>query len=320
MGYATTSTPQLVPSAAPQASQDVQSLGMVAMAANSGAADFTPELNAPCPTGSASTPPDPLCSADLCNPLKGVPAWPSCLTYSMSYLVTDAQAIWSLGPVTDDKLQCAGRQFDASNNLHDGWACVAAVAADTLGNKQVSRPLRICVAAQPNSTACTASAMGGASIVSVTVPSVGSKNIVFVTESPLLGAGGAAIHAGDSVVFTGVAPAGFLIGTHTVAPTDTSGTSFAITDISPLSGGVLRSICPGVAGNSGVTTTVATTTCPALDAPVAQVAGIVVPAAKLPNCTGTVVKQADGLPAKVDATKPCVPWASYPSLEEYSPS
>jgi hypothetical protein len=33
---------------------------------------------------------------------------------------------------------------------------------------------------------------------------------------------------------------------------------------------------------------------------------------KVPDCTGTVVKQASGLAPKIDASKPCKPWRSFP--------
>ena len=39
-----------------------------------------------------------------------------------------------------------------------------------------------------------------------------------------------------------------------------------------------------------------------------------IPPANLPDCTGTVVRQTSG--SKVDATKPCKPWASYPKYEQ----
>jgi len=41
---------------------------------------------------------------------------------------------------------CGGTQFDAlANFVNDGWACMAVFASDKLGNKQVSRPLRVCL-------------------------------------------------------------------------------------------------------------------------------------------------------------------------------
>ncbi|MGD0837220.1 MAG: hypothetical protein ABSB49_11325 [Polyangia bacterium] len=289
--------PALLSSASAQSSPELQSIDMVALAADDGAGDFSPEPNAPCPTGSATSPPSPLC-ATAYSPLQR-----SYLTYSLGYSVDKLPSIWTLGPVVSDGLECAGRQYDASNNLNDGWACLAVVAADKLGNKQVSRPIRVCVAAKPGSTACSASAMGGATLASVTVPgssggasggaSGSAQAISFTTVTPLVGVAGAALSAGDKVAFSGVTPAGFLNGTHTVAPVDGSGMSFTVTDISPSSSEVLRFI-------------------PFSSQPVA---GVAVPAAKLPSCTGTVVKQANGQPPTVDATKPCTSWATFPEAE-----
>jgi hypothetical protein len=103
-------------------------------------------------------------------------------------------------------LQCGGRQFDASNGLHDGWACVAVEASDKLGNKQVSRPIRICVVGTPGSTACTATASGGADIASVTLPSTLSGNVVVTTKAPVLGKNGAAVAKGDTLIFSNASP------------------------------------------------------------------------------------------------------------------
>jgi hypothetical protein len=43
--------------------------------------------------------------------------------------------------------------------------------------------------------------------------------------------------------------------------------------------------------------------------------GGAIPLTRLPDCTGTLSKQASGLPAKVDGTKPCKPWAVFPEIE-----
>ena len=41
---------------------------------------------------------------------------------------------------------CGGTQLDTlANFVSDGWACLAVFASDRLGNKQVSKPMRICV-------------------------------------------------------------------------------------------------------------------------------------------------------------------------------
>jgi hypothetical protein len=57
-------------------------------------------------------------------------------------------SIWSLPPVAAGAANalCGGTQLDAlANFLSDGWACFAIRAQDKLGNKQVSRPLRLCI-------------------------------------------------------------------------------------------------------------------------------------------------------------------------------
>ena len=216
--------PDLVPSVAPQSSRDAQLLNMVSLPPNSGAGDFTFEPGSVC-SGSDSNPPKPFCDTTY-SLLKH-----QVMTYVMGY-ATNLPSIWTVGPVVGDGLQCAGRQFDASNNLHDGLACVAVVASDKLGNKQVSRPVRICVAAgQLGSAACTAAAMGGSDITTVSFPSAPSGGIVVGTQSPVLGRAGAAIVAGDTVLFNKVAPAviGFVNGGHAVTPLDPAGTQFALT-------------------------------------------------------------------------------------------
>jgi hypothetical protein len=218
--------PDLVPSVSPQSSKEAQLLDMVPMPANAGAGNFLPEPGSSC-SGNATAAPDPLCSTTY-SPLKR-----DYMSYSIGYSAA-LPAIWTLAPIVNDGLQCAGRQFDASNNLKDGWACVAVVAADKLGNKQVSRPIRICVMAQPGSTACTATGLGGADIASVSFPAASTEDVVITTAAPLLGAGGKALADGDAVVLSKVAPSPYSVlnGTHLTTPTDTTGTSFALTDVS----------------------------------------------------------------------------------------
>lgn len=281
--------PELVPSVSPQSSKDVLSIGLVTLPANAGAGDFTPMPDFPTSAyctvnGSDQNSPDPFCDSTFSISKQ------QSLTYTLMYNVAKMPSIWTVGPVVTDGLQCAGRQFDASNNLKDGWACVAVEAADKQGNKQISRPLRVCLAAQPGSTACTADAMGGASIASVMVPSDFKGMIGFTTKTPLLGAGGVALKAGDRVAFNDVGPAGFINGMHVVTPADTTGTSFLITDVPA----ALAAHYSALVADKTMGTAVAES--------------------KLPNCTGTVVKQSNGLPAKIDSTKPCTPWAQYPQL------
>ena len=179
--------PELAPSVAPQSSKEAQLIDMVPLSPGGGG-DFSPQPGVAC--SGTDEPPPPLCETTYSLTKKRG------MTYSHSYTAAALPAIWTIPPIVGDGLQCAGRQFDASNNLHDGWACVAVVASDKMGNKQVSRPIRICVAAQLGSTACDAAA-----------------------------------------------------------------------------------------------------------------------AAKLPDCTGTVIKDPAGGPAKVDSTRPCKPWMEFPPYE-----
>lgn len=215
--------PELRPSVSPESSKDAQLFDMVTLSPG-GSPDFSYQRGVSC-SGNAGAP-GPLCETTF-NREKG-----RAMTYSM-YYSTRLPAIWTIPPIIGDGLQCAGRQFDASNNLNDGWACVAAVAADTLGNQQVSRPLRICVAARPDSTACTALATGGADLASVTLPSSIADSIVFTTKTPLLGPGNAPVAQGDVLVFTDIGPIdiAFLGGDHRVVPQGATGTVFAVADV-----------------------------------------------------------------------------------------
>jgi hypothetical protein len=217
--------PELVPSVAPQSAKDAQLLDMVSLPAKAGQADFSPQPGVACSSESGEPPaPGTFCETTY-SPTKN-----RVMTYSMGY-AKSLPAIWAVPPVVGDGLQCAGRQFDAANNLHDGWACVAVVAADELGNKQVSRPIRICVAAEPNSTACPVSGR----LTSVYVPSSATSQLLVATNIPLMNAGGVAIASGDALVFTGVSPStiDFLEGIHQVAPTGTVGTQYAMLDVTP---------------------------------------------------------------------------------------
>jgi len=217
--------PDLVPSVSPQSSKDAQLIDMVSMPANSGAADFTPQPGSPC-SGNDGSPPSALCDTTY-SPLKN-----QAMTYSLGYSA-NLPSIWTIAPIANDGLRCAGTQFDSSNNLKDGWACVAVEASDKMGNKQVSRPIRICVAAQPGSTACAAATVGGADIASITLPSKSTGTTVVVTKAAI-SAGGTAIKTGDTMVFSKVSPSPFSVinGSHKVNPVDASGTQFGIADLS----------------------------------------------------------------------------------------
>jgi|GEM_PF-1333123 len=215
--------PDLAPSVAPQSAKETQLINLVSMAVG-GAGDFSHQPGVAC-SGTAD-PPAPLC-ATAYSPQKN-----RVMTYSLGY-ATGLPAIWTIPPIVGDGLQCAGRQFDASNNLTDGWACVALEASDKLGNKQVSRPIRICVAAQPDSTACTAANSGGADLASVTLPSTIVGDIVVTTKAAVVGPGNSPVVQGDTLVFTDVSPAAIAMvnGDHVVEPVGGTGTQFVLTDV-----------------------------------------------------------------------------------------
>jgi len=127
--------PLLTPTTIPMSSRDALLINMVPVPPN-GSADFTPSplpAGADCFPGSATTPPDPLCRTTF-------------MTVAIAYANDNLAAIYAIPPVLGDGLQCVGRQFDALGSyVHDGWACLAVVVSDKLGNTQVSRPLRVCI-------------------------------------------------------------------------------------------------------------------------------------------------------------------------------
>jgi hypothetical protein len=349
--------PDLTPSVSPQSSKDAQLFDMVSMPANAGAGDFTPEPGSSC-SGKADKPPGALCETTYSELKNRV------MTYSLGYS-SGLPSIWTIKPIVGDGLQCAGRQFDASNNVRDGWACVAVKASDMVGNKQVSRPIRICVTATPGSTACTAVSSSGADIASVSLPSTVGGNVVVATKTPLLGSAGAAITKGDTLVFTNVSPVeiAFLNGAHAVEPQGSAGTQFIVTDaravpielwataVASADGGEGGPIFVGTAGvllKDGAPIQITGVTLPVgsggpvilvskgsksgansqtwdieniqansftLKGSMVTLTGFATPASVLPNCTGTVVKQAAGQPAKVDATIPCKPLKSFSAYE-----
>ena len=162
---------------------------------------------------------------------------------------------------------------------------------------------------------------------------------------------------GDKVVFSNVGPVGAssINGTYTVSPSDSTGTSFTITDwyTSPsglwtlsddgktseykatveivlkdgapahvttdaLPAGFKGQILLSIPGNPGATryspTNIQSTGFDLADTQV-KLSGGVIPFSRMPNCTGTVVKQPSGTPPTVDASRPCTPWRSFPAFE-----
>ena len=280
-GFCDDINPDLVPTTKPQTDTDAQLVNMVPMAPVPNA-DFSPQPGVACSTVTTGTPPDPaafcLTTANVSKAqfAAGDPT-PHCYTMTevISYS-TNLPAIYTIGPIVGDGLQCAGRQFDASNNLKDGWACLAARATDTLGNMQVSRPIRVCVVVTPSSTACS-------DLKSITAV-VLSNPLEIDTSVPLVGPGGVALQANDEVIVSGVVVVPGINGRWKVTPLDGSGMRFSL---------------QGAKGTGG-------------GASVAVKTGRVVPVAAMPDCTGTVIQGGTdgGLPV-VDYTKPCKPLSSF---------
>jgi hypothetical protein len=150
--------PLLVPTTTPMSSSDALLVNMVPLPP-AGTADFTPEPNAPCMTGSDMMAPEPVCETTVDaskaryvvrqpdpNQPPTISAHSYYATQFISYAVSSLSAIWTLPPIVMNRLQCGGRQLDAlGSNLSEGWVCLAVGAADALGNAQVSRVLRVCV-------------------------------------------------------------------------------------------------------------------------------------------------------------------------------
>jgi hypothetical protein len=272
--------PDLVPTTKPETDVDAQLISMVPMTPVQGA-DFSPEPGVACSTVTDGSPPDP---GSFCwtteNDSKAQFAAGSSTAhcYTMTEVLSysaNLPSIYTVGPIVADGVQCAGRQFDASNNLKDGWACLAATARDTLGNKQVSRPIRICVTATLSSSACS----DFKTVTSVVL----SDPIEIDTSVPLVGPGGAALQANDEVIVSAIVGGSGINGRWKVTPLDASGMRFSLQGAKTAGGGA--SIV---------------------------VKGRVVPVAAMPDCTGTVIQGGTdaGLPV-VDYTKPCKPWASF---------
>jgi hypothetical protein len=274
--------PDLVPTSKPQTDTDAQVVNMVPISPT-GTADFSSEPGVACAHGGAS-PPDPgaFCGTTV-NMSKAQSAAGDtgnhcyAMTCVLSYSA-NLPSIYTIGPIVSDGLQCAGHQFDAgANNLKDGWACLAVVASDTLGNKQVSRPIRICVAVNaPASTSCPDFKPVTAVVL--------SDPVEIDTSAPLVGPGGAALQADDEVVVSAVLGVSGINQRWKVTPLDASGMRFSL---------------QGAHGTGSASL---------------SVNGLVVPVAAMPDCTGTLSKKGTdgGLPV-VDYTKPCKPWRTFPS-------
>jgi hypothetical protein len=273
--------PNVVPSTNPDPERHAQQLDMTTLPPRQGA-DFSADPSSPSYCApSSETPPKPFCETtyDLSKAQYGADGAHSYFLSDVLAYSNNLPSIYAVPPVESDKLKCAGRQYDASNHLKDGWACLSAKAVDKLGNSQVARPLRVCVLASESGTGCESFQR----IIAVSAGDV----LEIITEKPLLAPGGVALKSGDEVIVSRVLNQTGANGRWEVEPTDSSGTRFNLLGSQP------SQFAADYFGGEGV----------------------VVPVAALPDCTGTMGKATDaGLPT-VDSSKPCTPAASFPNHE-----
>jgi hypothetical protein len=131
--------PQLIPTTMPPMMSNEILAVRLAPVKVAGDGDFTPDpsidvdanLSGVCTQGNDPLPPMPLCFRQDATVAIGYPA------------ATDPEpAIWSIEPHGDNR--CIGSQFDAyANQIQEGWACIAVVATDRVGNTSISHPLRV---------------------------------------------------------------------------------------------------------------------------------------------------------------------------------
>jgi hypothetical protein len=154
-----TLNPQLVPTTVPRGSKDLLVVDMVPLQP-AGVADFLPDVEASCNSGGAQNKPAALCESteDLSKARYDSFRTPHSeyMTRIISYNVAREPAIWTIGQiVAGPDPRCGGTQFDTiGNNISDGWACLAVVAKDKLGNKSVSRPIRVCIDKDSDGVEC----------------------------------------------------------------------------------------------------------------------------------------------------------------------
>lgn len=136
--------PDIKPTATPVLATEAALVTLEAVPGGGGASFLPDSIGSSnggrCDEGDATEAPEPLCFGELFA------------TVAIDTPFTDEPQVFGIGQV--DMFNCLGYAFDTvANNVDEGWACVAAVATDNLGNRSVSAPLRICVDAN-NSGDC----------------------------------------------------------------------------------------------------------------------------------------------------------------------
>lgn len=200
------------------------------------------------------------------------------LGYAGGGSTTKMPSIWTIpkqdaGPANP---LCGGTQLDTlANFVSDGWACLALFSSDKLGNKQVSRPMRLCVDKDADGKECPhkpiASVVSGTPIAVETVADHG-------------------LATGDDVRVSGITLMAMVNG------------PWKVTVTGPRTFTLDNSYIP-----TGAPVTAWTRPNPTASNPF--VGGHVVRTRDLPNCTGTVTAATPAV--VVDGTKSCDPWRLY---------
>ncbi|HKE17571.1 MAG TPA: hypothetical protein VKB80_22000 [Kofleriaceae bacterium] len=135
--------PALVPTSVPDTPNEAAVVSLVAVAP-SGASHYEGVLSDP--FGGRPDVADDACQEPGANADTNPPS-ALCISSPATRVVATqlgAAAVFAVPPA--DAPWCVGNAFDApATNIADGWACVAAVAPDALGNLGLSPPLRICI-------------------------------------------------------------------------------------------------------------------------------------------------------------------------------
>jgi hypothetical protein len=300
--------PALVPTTRPMTASDALAITLTPIPP-AGAADLTNYQNYEkvgddrvaggddefCPDGDNAKQPDAVCEVSRTGPKArwlhgGSAGWlphQDVMTLALGYAAGGAtgrlSSIWTL-PKQEagiNNVLCGGTQLDTlANFVSDGWACLAILSTDKLGNKQVSRPFRLCVDKDGDGKECPHKPIGrvydGTPLVVETVADHGYAT-------------------GDEVKVSGITMIAVVNGTWKINVLDSRRFS--------LNGSRTAPIDPG--GDW-----VRRTPKPGRDP---FVPGFVVRSTDLPNCTGTVTSMTPNL--VVDNTKTCAPWRLYQAGE-----
>jgi hypothetical protein len=131
--------PVVVPAIVPMTSTEARVIDLFGIN-DTGSSHFAPPL---VPYGSTPEVADGSCS----EPPDSDPPLNLCISVELSRVIKnellEEPAIYGIPP--SSPLACLGNAFDSqASNISDGWACIAVIGEDKLGNRGVSAPLRVC--------------------------------------------------------------------------------------------------------------------------------------------------------------------------------